>query len=144
MDVVQGHHLELTRLALLVVGDLATAEDVVQDTFEQLHRRWHLLRRRESALDYARSAVLNRCRSVHRRRGVARRYERQLAGEQDTGDVSESAVRATASPGPHPEGGDMTGISSSMTSSGAGSPTPSTSCTPCWCRRPDSLASRYS
>jgi RNA polymerase sigma factor (sigma-70 family) len=86
-ELFREHHLELTRLALLVVGDLATAEDVVQDTFEQLHRRWHLLRRRESALDYARSAVLNRCRSVHRRRGVARRYERQLAGEQDTGDV---------------------------------------------------------
>ena len=91
-ELFRQHHLELVRLAVLVVGDLATAEDVVQDAFEQLHRRWHLLRRRDSALDYARSAVLNRCRSVHRRRGVARRYERQaagaagLAGDPGTGD----------------------------------------------------------
>ena len=37
------HHLELVRLARFMVGDLATAEDVVQDAFEQLHRRWHRL-----------------------------------------------------------------------------------------------------
>jgi len=73
------HHLALVRLALLVVGDLATAEDVVQDTFEQLHRRWPTLRRPASGLDYARSAVLNRCRSVMRRRGVARKHEPRLA-----------------------------------------------------------------
>lgn len=42
-ELFRAHHLELVRLALLMVGDLGTAEDVVQDTFEQLHRRWHLL-----------------------------------------------------------------------------------------------------
>jgi DNA-directed RNA polymerase specialized sigma24 family protein len=26
------------------VGDLAIAEDVVQDAFERVHRRWHRLR----------------------------------------------------------------------------------------------------
>jgi RNA polymerase sigma-70 factor (sigma-E family) len=72
-------HLELVRLALLVVGDLSTAEDVVQDAFEQLHKRWHLLRRQSSALDYVRSTVLNRSRSVLRRRGVARRYAPRIA-----------------------------------------------------------------
>jgi RNA polymerase sigma-70 factor (sigma-E family) len=70
----------LVRPALLMVGDLATAEDVVQDAFEQLHRRWHSLRRQSSALDYARSAVLNGCRSVLRRRRVARRHEARIAG----------------------------------------------------------------
>jgi DNA-directed RNA polymerase specialized sigma24 family protein len=38
------HHLELVRLALVMVGDMATAEDVVQDAFEHLHRHWHRLR----------------------------------------------------------------------------------------------------
>jgi DNA-directed RNA polymerase specialized sigma24 family protein len=38
------HHLELVRLAIVMVGDLATAEDVVQDAFERVHRRWHRLR----------------------------------------------------------------------------------------------------
>ena len=39
-ELFTEHHLGLVRLALLMVGDLATAEDVVQDAFEQLHRRW--------------------------------------------------------------------------------------------------------
>ena len=78
-ELFRAHHLELVRLALIMVSDLATAEDVVQDAFEQLHRRWHNLRRKSSALDYARSAVLNGSRSVLRRRSVARRHESQIA-----------------------------------------------------------------
>jgi RNA polymerase sigma-70 factor (sigma-E family) len=81
-ELFRAHHVELVRLALLMVGDLGTAEDVVQDAFEQLYRRWHSLRRSSSALDYARSAVLNRCRSVLRRRGVARRHEPRLAAPE--------------------------------------------------------------
>ena len=79
-ELFTEHHLSLVRLALLMVGDLATAEDVVQDAFEQLHRRWRGLRRQSSALDYARSAVLNGCRSVLRRRLVVRRHEGRIAG----------------------------------------------------------------
>jgi RNA polymerase sigma-70 factor (sigma-E family) len=78
-ELFTEHHLGLVRLALLMVGDLATAEDVVQDAFEQLHRRWRSLRKQSSALDYARSAVLNGCRSVLRRRLVACRYEARIA-----------------------------------------------------------------
>jgi DNA-directed RNA polymerase specialized sigma24 family protein len=39
-DLFRAHHLELVRLALVMTGDLATAEDVVQDAFERLHRGW--------------------------------------------------------------------------------------------------------
>jgi RNA polymerase sigma-70 factor (sigma-E family) len=78
-ELFAEHHLALVRLALIMVGDLATAEDVVQDAFEQLHRRWRNLRKQSSALDYARSAVLNGCRSVLRRRMVARRHESRIA-----------------------------------------------------------------
>jgi RNA polymerase sigma-70 factor (sigma-E family) len=78
-ELFREHHLELVRLALLIVGDLATAEDAVQDAFEQLHRRWRSLRKQSSALDYARSTVLNGCRSVLRRRLVARRHEARMA-----------------------------------------------------------------
>jgi DNA-directed RNA polymerase specialized sigma24 family protein len=85
-ELFQAHQLELVRLAVLMVGDLATAEDVVQDAFEQLHRRWRTLRKPSNALDYARSAVLNGCRPVHRRRLVARRHEPRIAASawQDT------------------------------------------------------------
>jgi len=78
-ELFREHHLELVRLAVLMVSDLATAEDVVQDAFEQLHRRWRSLRKPSSALDYARSAVLNGCRPVLRRRLVARRHEGRIA-----------------------------------------------------------------
>ena len=77
-DLYRRHHLELVRLALVMTGDLATAEDVVQDAFERLHRRWPTLRKKESGLAYARSSVLNGCRSVHRRARVARRYAPRL------------------------------------------------------------------
>jgi RNA polymerase sigma-70 factor (sigma-E family) len=79
----RAHHLELVRLARFMVGDLATAEDVVQDTFEQLQRRWHRLRDDTSVLAYARSCVLNGCRTVHRRAAVARKYGPRLAGPPD-------------------------------------------------------------
>jgi RNA polymerase sigma-70 factor (sigma-E family) len=88
-ELFRAHHLELVRLAVLIVGDLATAEDVVQDAFEQLHRRWRTLRKQSSALDYARSAVLNGSRSVLRRRSVARRHEAQIAApEQPDADAA--------------------------------------------------------
>jgi RNA polymerase sigma-70 factor (sigma-E family) len=87
------HHLELVRLALVMVGDLATAEDVVQDCFERLHARWPRVREPERALAYARSAVLNGCRSVHRRSAVARRHAPQLA----VGVGADAAAPDTAS-----------------------------------------------
>jgi len=91
-ELFTEHHLGLVRLALLMVGDLATAEDVVQDAFEQLHRRWRGLRRQSSALDYARSAVLNGCRSVLRRRLVARRHETRIVGPGAHGTDAAAAL----------------------------------------------------
>jgi len=86
------HHLELVRLALVMVGDLTTAEDVVQDAFERLHRRWHRLRDPASGLAYARSAVLNGCRTVHRRSAVARKHAPRLAGSLAAGPDTDTAV----------------------------------------------------
>src|SRR5580658_1277182 len=67
------HHGELVRLALLMVGDLPTAEDVVQDVYARLHSRWSQIAARDAVLPYVRSAVLNGCRSVLRRRSISRR-----------------------------------------------------------------------
>jgi RNA polymerase sigma-70 factor (sigma-E family) len=66
----RDHHGELVRLAVLMVGDLPTAEDVVQDVYASLHRRTSPP---DNPLPYVRAAVLNGCRSVLRRRGIARR-----------------------------------------------------------------------
>jgi RNA polymerase sigma-70 factor (sigma-E family) len=62
----QAHALALVRLAVLMTGDQPTAEDVVQDAFLGLYRRWHALDDAGKALGYLRSSVLNGCRSVHR------------------------------------------------------------------------------
>ncbi|MBA9007142.1 RNA polymerase sigma factor [Thermomonospora cellulosilytica] len=71
----EGHALGLMRLALVMVGDRPTAEDVVQEAFLGLYRRWPHLRDRDRALTYARSAVLNGCRNVLRRRRLPFRAE---------------------------------------------------------------------
>jgi RNA polymerase sigma-70 factor (sigma-E family) len=65
------HALGLTRLALIMVGDRPTAEDIVQDAFCGLHRRWPSLRDQAKALSYVRSAVLNGCRTEFRRARTA-------------------------------------------------------------------------
>lgn len=85
-ELFREHHLELVHLAVVMVGDLATAEDIVQDVFERLHRRWHGLREPSRALAYARLSVLNSCRSVHRRAAVARKYAPRLAPPRDATD----------------------------------------------------------
>lgn len=73
------HRMELIRLALLLVDDQATAEDVVQDAFLQLHRRWFFIRDQAKALPYLRAAVLNGSRSKLRRRRTERAHRPELA-----------------------------------------------------------------
>lgn len=67
------HQAELVRLALLLVGDRPTAEDVVQDVFARLHARSASSELTGDPLPYIRVSVLNGCRSQLRRRLVARR-----------------------------------------------------------------------
>lgn len=68
------HWLGLVRLALLMLGDRPSAEDVVQESFTTLYVKWDRLRDSAKALSYLRSTVLNGSRSVLRRRRVARRH----------------------------------------------------------------------
>ncbi|MFF6995868.1 SigE family RNA polymerase sigma factor [Streptomyces sp. NPDC008313] len=71
------HHrrLELVRLAVLLVDDVPTAEDVVQDAFTAVYRRHGP---RLAGLDdpeaYVRRCVVNAARSVLRRRRTVRSY----------------------------------------------------------------------
>jgi RNA polymerase sigma-70 factor (sigma-E family) len=90
------HHLELVRLALVMTGDMAAAEDAVQDAFERLYRRWTGLRNVDNLPGYARSAVLNRCRSAHRRAAVARKHLPALAPAGRSPDIAVQATEDTA------------------------------------------------
>src|ERR1700733_4256730 len=58
------HALGLTRLAHVMLGSPAAAEDVVQEAFCGLYRRWPYLSDQAKALGYLRSSVLNGCRSA--------------------------------------------------------------------------------
>ncbi len=69
-----AHQLQLVRLAVLLVDDVPSAEDVVQDAFAGLHARWSRLRDPDKALGYLRTAVVNNARSVLRRRRTARAF----------------------------------------------------------------------
>jgi RNA polymerase sigma-70 factor (sigma-E family) len=68
----QHHAVGLIRLAYLMLGDRAGAEDAVQDAFCGLYRHWDRLADRDRALAYVRTSVLNGCRSALRRRATGR------------------------------------------------------------------------
>jgi RNA polymerase sigma-70 factor (sigma-E family) len=67
------HYRSLVRLAALLVRDIATAEEVVQDSFIAMHGAWRRLRDNDKALSYLRQSVVNRSRSVLRHRVVVDR-----------------------------------------------------------------------
>lgn len=73
-DLYKQHRMRLVRLAILLVDEPATAEDVVQEAFTGLHRNWAKLRDAAAAVGYLRAAVVNGSRSVLRRRKTAREY----------------------------------------------------------------------
>jgi RNA polymerase sigma factor (sigma-70 family) len=74
-----AHAVSMIRIALIMLGDRAAAEDVVQDAFFGLYRRWSKLSDRANALAYVRSSVLNGCRDALRRQARRDRRDRAAA-----------------------------------------------------------------
>jgi len=71
VTVMYGEHYgPLVRMAMLLVGDVASAEAVVQDSFVAMHGSWHRLKDSEKALPYLRQCLVNRSRSALRHRIV--------------------------------------------------------------------------
>jgi RNA polymerase sigma-70 factor (sigma-E family) len=89
-ELYAAHYRQLVRLSVLLVRDVATAEEVVQDAFVAMHGRWTRLREPDQALAYLRQAVVNRSRSVLRHRGVRDRhaatYDGPAAAHQPAAD----------------------------------------------------------
>jgi RNA polymerase sigma-70 factor (sigma-E family) len=67
------HYRSLVGLSALLVRDVATAEEVVQESFIAMHGGWRRLRDSDKALWYLRQSVVNRSRSVLRHRVVVDR-----------------------------------------------------------------------
>ena len=72
-EIYNTHYRSLVRLAVLLVRDVATAEEVVQDSFVAMHSASRRLRDSDKALSYLRQSVVNRSRSVLRHRVVVDR-----------------------------------------------------------------------
>jgi len=65
-----AHYRALVRLGTLLLHRPDLAEEIVQDAYVALHRRWGQLRDADKALSYLRASVVNRCRSALRHRRV--------------------------------------------------------------------------
>jgi RNA polymerase sigma-70 factor (sigma-E family) len=63
----RAHGMDLVRIAAVMLGSRAAAEDAVHDAFCGLFLSWDRLADPRKALAYVRSAVMNRCRSELRR-----------------------------------------------------------------------------
>ena len=63
----QAHAVGLVRLAMLMLGNQSSAEDVVQEAFLGLYRRWDKISDPDRVVAYVRSSVLNGCRDVLRK-----------------------------------------------------------------------------
>jgi RNA polymerase sigma-70 factor (sigma-E family) len=98
----QASAVGLIRLAYVMLDDLPSAEDVVQEAFCGLYRRWDRLKDADSAMFYVRASVLNGCRSVLRRRAVRRRFSADqppaVSAEAVvlSGEEREEVIRAVA------------------------------------------------
>lgn len=88
-EVYAAHRLALVRLAVLLVDDQQTAEDVVHDAFASVVQRRGGGADIVRLLAYLRTAVVNNARSVLRRRRTARAY---VVPHQAPADGPESAA----------------------------------------------------
>ena len=66
-----ARRLPMVRLATLLVGSPAIAEEVVQDAFASVNERWETV---EHPGAYLRTSVVNGCAQVLRRRTIEQRY----------------------------------------------------------------------
>ena len=80
------HYRSLVGLAVLLVRDIATAEDLVQDSFVAMHSAWPRLADSDLALSYLRQSVVNRSRTVLRHRMVVDRNVPKPAPDMPGGE----------------------------------------------------------
>ena len=91
-ELYLGEYKSLVRLAVLLVHDVPTAEEVVQDAFEAMHHAWRRVRDSEKALSYLRQAVVNRSRSVLRHRTVVDKNAPKPAPDEPSAEHAAMAL----------------------------------------------------
>jgi RNA polymerase sigma-70 factor (sigma-E family) len=90
-ELYEAHAADAARLAYLLTGDRALAEDLVHEAFVRLFGRFRDLRNPDAFGAYLRTAVVNLARSHFRRRRRERTYLERRAREPDpaSADVGE-------------------------------------------------------
>jgi RNA polymerase sigma-70 factor (sigma-E family) len=91
-EIYHGHYHSLVRLAVLLVHDVQTAEEVVQDAFEAMHLASRRLRDSERALQYLRQTVVNKSRSVLRHRKVVDLHAPKPAPDEPSAEHAALAI----------------------------------------------------
>jgi RNA polymerase sigma-70 factor (sigma-E family) len=86
VELYRTHYRSLVRLAALLVRDVGTAEEVVQDSFVAMNGAWRRLRDNDKALSYLRQSVVNRSRSVLRHRVVVDRNAPKPAPDEPSAE----------------------------------------------------------
>jgi RNA polymerase sigma-70 factor (sigma-E family) len=85
-EIYMAHYNQLVRLAVMLVHDVQTAEEVVQDAFEAMHLAWRRLRDSQKALSYLRQTIVNRSRSVLRHRKVVEMHAPKPAPDEQSAE----------------------------------------------------------
>lgn len=75
-QLYERHWEPMTRLACLLMGSNAKAEEIVQEAFITLYRRQDTLRHPGAAVAYVRQTIVNMCRSALRHERVVDRTTR--------------------------------------------------------------------
>ncbi|MBX3314494.1 MAG: SigE family RNA polymerase sigma factor [Actinobacteria bacterium] len=75
VELYEERYEPMVRLAFLLIGERAVAEELVQDAFVKVHRHW--AKGIEHPNAYLRTAVVNTCRSWGRKRFRERDHQRR-------------------------------------------------------------------
>jgi RNA polymerase sigma-70 factor (sigma-E family) len=84
-QLYDAHYVRLVRLAVLLLGDAGRAEEVVQDSFVAIYRRWDRLDV-DDVPAYLRQTVVNRSRSVLRHLKVVSKHPPQAPVDEPGAD----------------------------------------------------------
>jgi len=87
-ELYDEHYVRLVRLAVLLLGDVGRAEEVVQDSFVAIYKRMLRMGSADFASNtpaYLRQTVVNRSRSVLRHLKVVSRHPSEAAAPDEPG-----------------------------------------------------------
>lgn len=82
VDLYRERYGPMVRLAYLMTGSNEAAEELVQEAFVKVHRNWD---RAHTPVAYLRTAVVNQCRSWHRRRYLDRDRRARIGRQEAQG-----------------------------------------------------------